>query len=61
MLFESQLVKSRLPHLPLEFLIPHKGKASGAQQGVKVKAMQSKISLKFPLAAANLDKKRLGP
>lgn len=58
-LFESKLMLSRPMHFPLEFLLPKNGKK--LIEGKKVRALQSKISLKFPLAANEKEKQRLKP
>jgi hypothetical protein len=48
----------RNSHLPLEFFLPNKGKKFMKSN---VRALQSKISLKFPLAALEKEKMKLKP
>lgn len=45
--------------LPVELLQKRKGKRS--MEGKKIRALQSKISLKFPLAATEKEKVRMKP
>jgi len=54
------MIKIRPDHFPLEFLLPKNGKKF--QTNVKgVRALQSKISLKFPLAAMEKEKEKPKP
>ena len=45
--------------LPIEFLVKREGKKF--MEGKKIRALQSKISLKFPLAANEKEKVRMKP
>ena len=57
---ESNMIKVRPDFFPLEFLLPKNGKKF--QKNTKgVRALQSKISLKFPLAALEKEKVRPKP
>ena len=47
----DQITNVRTSPLPLEFLVPKNGKKFMDRNGT-VRALQSKISLKFPLASA---------
>ena len=59
-LMESNMIKIRPDFFPLEFLLPKNGKKF--QKNTKgVRALQSKISLKFPLAALEKEKVRQKP
>jgi hypothetical protein len=60
-LFESKLIKVRPDHFPLEFLLPKNGKRIADRNNKKVRALQSKISLKFPLAAMEKEKEKMPP
>ena len=50
-LMADQITNVRTSPLPLEFLVPKNGKKFMDRNGT-VRALQSKISLKFPLASA---------
>ena len=56
-LFEDKLCKHREKHLPLEFLLPKNGKKF--MNNKKIRALQSKINLKFPLASTEKDPKKI--
>lgn len=51
--FNDNIINMRNSHLPLEFLLPKQGKKFMKSN---VRALQSKISLKFPLAALEKEK-----
>ena len=51
----DQIVNVRNSPLPLEFLLPKNGKKFMDRNGT-VRALQSKISLKFPLASVDEQK-----
>jgi hypothetical protein len=57
--FQDKLVAMRQGNLPLEFLVPKMGKKF--QNSRNVRALQSKISLKFPLAALEKEAQREKP
>jgi len=50
---------SRPDHFPLEFLLPKNGKR--LMNGKNTRALQSKISLKFPLSSLEKEKIKLKP
>ena len=55
------LIKSRPSHLPLEFVyMPKRGKHFMPKDS-KVRALQSRISIKFPLASAEKVVKKEAP
>ena len=51
--FNDNIINMRNSHLPLEFFLPNKGKKFMKSN---VRALKSKISLKFPLAALEKEK-----
>lgn len=52
--FNDNIINMRNSHLPLEFFLPKHGKKF--MKSNNVRALQSKISLKFPLAALEKEK-----
>lgn len=58
-LFASKLVVNRPDHIPLEFLLQKQGKKF--LDARTTRAMQSKISLKFPFVSADKEKAKMKP
>lgn len=57
--FEDKLIRHRESFLPLEFLVEKNGKRF--MNGKTTRALQSKISLKFPLTSLEKEKAKLRP
>lgn len=53
------MVLSRPDHIPLEFLLPKNGKRF--LENKTTRAMQSKISLKFPFVSIDKEKPKMKP